>query len=329
MGYDRYDERGGRRDERSRWSDDRGEGWRRDEDWRRDERGERGGGGFLERAGDQIASWFGGDDDDRGRRHRDEGRGHEPDWRGERGSGRGDEGWFGSRGSPHRDRDRDERYRAGDWSNSRSDYRGEDRDYRPMAGDYGRSGYRREEMRGGGRSKWDRDEYRNTSFAGSREQFNYRDSDIRDRHYHEQRQRHLDEFDRDYDDYRRERQSSFESDFGSWRERRQSKRQMLGQVREHMKVVGKDGEPVGTVDRVAGDRIILARSDAQAGGSHHSLSCTDLDRIEGDRLILETSAEQARRRWRDEDRERALFEREDQGEAGPHMLDRSFSGTYR
>ena len=26
---------------------------------------------------------------------------------------------------------------------------------------------------------------------------------------------------------------------------------------------------------------------------------------------------------------RALFEREDQGEMGPGMLDRSFSGTYR
>ena len=30
-----------------------------------------------------------------------------------------------------------------------------------------------------------------------------------------------------------------------------------------------------------------------------------------------------------ESRERALFEREDQGEAGPGILDRSFSGTYR
>ena len=32
--------------------------------------------------------------------------------------------------------------------------------------------------------------------------------------------------------------------------------------------------------------------------------------------------------WRDENRDRALFEREDQGEAGPGMLNRSFSGTY-
>ena len=33
--------------------------------------------------------------------------------------------------------------------------------------------------------------------------------------------------------------------------------------------------------------------------------------------------------WRDEDRGRALFEREDQGSEGPHILDRSFEGTYR
>ena len=46
-------------------------------------------------------------------------------------------------------------------------------------------------------------------------------------------------------------------------------------------------------------------------------------------MILEQPAAEAKRGWRDESRDRALFEREDEGEAGPHMLDRSFSGTYR
>ena len=46
-------------------------------------------------------------------------------------------------------------------------------------------------------------------------------------------------------------------------------------------------------------------------------------------MILDCSADQARKRWRDESRSRALFEREDQGEMGPRMLDRSFEGTYR
>ena len=110
---------------------------------------------------------------------------------------------------------------------------------------------------------------------------------------------------------------------------RQQKRGLLGQIREHMEVVGNDDEHVGTVDRVAGDRIILTKSDPESGGVHHSLSCSDIDRVEGDRVILDCSAEQARQRWRDESRSRALFEREDQGEMGPRMLDRSFEGTYR
>jgi hypothetical protein len=139
----------------------------------------------------------------------------------------------------------------------------------------------------------------------------------------------MEELDSHYDEYRREHQGKFENDFGSWREQRQTKRQMLGQIREHMHVVGNDGQPVGTVDRVAGDRIILTKSDPQADGAHHSIGCTEIDRIEGEQVLLGCSAEQAMKRWRDEDRGRALFEREDQGSSGPHILDRSFEGTYR
>jgi len=96
-----------------------------------------------------------------------------------------------------------------------------------------------------------------------------------------------------------------------------------------MEVMGSDNEHVGMVDRVAGDRIILAKGDPETGGVHHSLMCTSIDRVEGDKVILDATAEQAKTRWRDESRDRALFEREDRGEAGPHILDRSFSGTYR
>jgi hypothetical protein len=96
-----------------------------------------------------------------------------------------------------------------------------------------------------------------------------------------------------------------------------------------MEVVGSDDQHVGTVDRVAGDRIILDKSDPDSGGVHHSLMCSSVDRIEGDRVILDCDAEQAKAIWRDESRSRALFEREDQGEAGPMALNRSFEGTYR
>ena len=314
MAYDRYDPRNRGRDDRSRWSDDRFES--RDRSFRdRDERSfrDRDERGFFERAGDEIASWFG-DDDAQHRRDRD------------------------SRMDPRernysRDRNREsESWGGGDRSEG----------YRPMTGDYGRSagmfaasGYGRDDEdywrnrtwdRSGARpqSQWDRDDYRRTSFAGLPER-----SQRHDPHYHEWRQRQIEDLDRDYDDYRREHQSKFENEFGSWRERRQSKRQMLRTVREHMDVIGNDEEHVGTVDRVAGDRIILTKSDPESGGAHHSIACTDIDRIEENRVILDCSAEQAKQRWRDESRGRALFEREDSGEAGPQMLDRSFSGTYR
>jgi len=312
MAHDRYDNR----DDRPRWSDerersrDRGPG-------RRDERG------FFERAGDEISSWFG-DDEAEHRRERD----HHADARydRERGDNR-DRSFLSSRGyrgvsgegyGPNTrptsvpgqsfDRyDRNEAFVAPDsypWSDN----------------DLGR------EFRG---NTWqDREAQvrdatpRSAYFAGERTRH-------QDPHYQSWRQRHIDDLDRDYDDYRRENQSRFENDFGSWRERRMQKRSLLGQVREHMEVVSNDDEHIGTVDKIVRDRIILTKSDPESGGVHHSLSCSDVDRVEGDRVILDCTADQARNRWRDESRGRALFEREDQGEMGDRMLDRSFEGTYR
>ena len=69
MAYDRYDTRDAPRDERSRWRDERSE----DRSARDRDRGDSRGGsddrGFFERAGDEIASWFGDDEAER-RRHR-------------------------------------------------------------------------------------------------------------------------------------------------------------------------------------------------------------------------------------------------------------------
>jgi len=280
MAYDRYDTR----NERGRWTNDR----TGDRDRFRDDHYGRSGGpprgdhdrGFFERAGDEIASWFGDDDAER-RRDRENPRSSDRDRvaRSER---------------PH---DRFERTR-------------DDGGYRPMAGDYGRG-----------------DSFRAAS--GTRDEGDLGRSRSMDPHYHTWRQRQIDELDRDYDDYRRENQSRFDDDFTQWRGRRQQKRGLLGQIQEHMEVVGNDDQHVGTVDRAAGDRLILTKSDQESGGAHHSLSCSDIDRVEGDRVILDCPAEQAKQRWRDESRSRALFEREDQGEMGPRVLDRSFEGTYR
>lgn len=305
MAYDRYDsERRWRGDDdREFRGSDRERGFRGDQDRDRfrDRNRERGDNrGFFDRMGDEFRSWFGDERDERPDRSDRE------DYRPR--SGFSNEA-YGRSGDDHRSfaRGRDD---------DRFDQSG--RDYRPMAGDYSRSGDPDRE------SPWERDDYRRTSFAGSTARSNHDDD-----HYRGWRQRQVDSLDRDYDDYRRERATQFESDFGSWRERRQSKRELLRSVREHMEVVGSDNEHVGTVDRVAGDRLILAKSDPDAGGVHHSLSCSDIDRVEDNRVILDLSADKARSRWRDESRDRALFEREDQGQSGPGILDRSFSGTYR
>jgi hypothetical protein len=340
MAYDRYDTRDAPRDERSRWRDERFEGREGRFGRGRDDRG------FFERAGDEVASWFGDEEAERRRREdqlRDErergfsGRDTGRDWDRDRERGRRD--WYETRGPNERGGFSEGDYNP-NWRRELSRPESRERDwdrerggYRPMTGDYGRSeqffaasGVGRGERSFGdydrSQTPYGRDEYRRTSFAGSR------DRDF-DPHYRSWRDRHLGELDRDYDEYRRENQSRFESEFGSWRERRMQKRGLLGQIREHMEVVGNDEQHVGTVDRVAGDRIILTKSDPESGGVHHSLSCSDIDRVEGDRVILDCSAEQARQRWRDESRSRALFEREDQGEMGPRMLDRSFEGTYR
>jgi hypothetical protein len=94
-----------------------------------------------------------------------------------------------------------------------------------------------------------------------------------------------------------------------------------------MEVVGSDGEHLGTVDKVRGDRIILTKSDPEAGGHHHSIPCGWIDKVE-DKVTLNKSADNARNAWRDEETSRALFEREDSGSEGPHALDRAFKGTY-
>lgn len=342
MAYDRDHSRHRTRGEQERWHNDRHDG--RGRSGGRDDRG------FLERAGDEISSWFG-DDDHRergrerphgGRDHSERDRQHGRSWFGRSDRDRPEGGnWFGGHDRDREEernwfggRNRDEQRGYGSpermsgqprpsgqtrWSGSDRDR--DDRDYRPMTGDYGRS-----ERFSGSRpdSKWEQDDYRRTSFAGSRDRSQHHDP-----HYNQWRERQLGELDRDYDEYHRERQSRFEEDFGSWRERRQQKRQTVGQVREHMEVVGNDGEHVGTVDKTAGDRIILTRSDPDAGGAHHSISCNDVDCIDDNKVRLDCTADEAKKRWRNEDRSRALFEREGQGEDGPHILDRSFSGTYR
>ncbi|MGZ8284707.1 MAG: DUF2171 domain-containing protein [Allosphingosinicella sp.] len=331
---DRYGNRG--RDERCGYG---GGGGYRGEGRGDDDRG------FFDRAGDEVRSWFG-DDEAQRRRESDERR-----WEQEqRMSGHRDNdprsggpggGWGNQPGeSWHRDRpgvpggwNRDRQGEREGWSSSSGggDRAGNDRVTRGGAGFGG--GYPEQGRR------FDRDDPGRVGTSGPMGQrfagYGGGDEitrggpggDIHDPHYSEWRQRQIEDLDRDYDEYRREHQSKFEAEFGGWRQRRQGQRQMLGKVAEHMEVVGSDGTHVGKVDKVRGDRIILAKSDPNAGGMHHSVPCGWVENVE-DKVILNRTAASAMDAWRNEDNGRALFERPDQGSEGPHALDRSFSGTY-
>lgn len=249
----------------------------------RDERG------FLDRARDEVSSWFGDDDAER-RRQRDDSR--------------------MGRERSYDQYERNPRYRD-------EGYR------RPYTGRGGaRSGFG--EDFGPPASSWSID--RGTSQRGMERGGSMR----HDPDYSEWRNRQIEQLDRDYAEFRREHQARFDREFSEWRGQRQAKRQLVGNVREHMDVVGSDDLPVGKVDWVKGDHIILTKHDS-SDGRHHAIACSMVDRIEENKVVLDRTAEEARRHFERNDTS-AFFGREHEHEherdGGPHMLNRSFSGTY-
>ena len=68
------------------------------------------------------------------------------------------------------------------------------------------------------------------------------------------------------------------------------------QIEEHMEVVGSDGEHVGTVDGIEGERIKLTKTDEDAGGEHHYIPLTAVSQVT-DVVTLTESAENAQANW--------------------------------
>lgn len=173
-----------------------------------------------------------------------------------------------------------------------------------------------------------------------------------DHDYHHWRQSQIDSLDRDYDEYRSENRQKFHNEFSAWRTDRQGQRDLLKKVDEHMDVVGSDDSHVGTVDKVRGDRILLTKSDQDAGGRHHSIPSRWIDKVEDNKVHLRKTADEAKAHWRDEERNSAFFGDDNNdrttgttqttnasgttgnntGTAGTNEtstdLNRSFSGTY-
>jgi hypothetical protein len=68
-----------------------------------------------------------------------------------------------------------------------------------------------------------------------------------------------------------------------------------GEIREHMQVVGADGDPVGHVDGIEAGRIKLVRADDPLGhGAHRYIPLHAVAMVEGDLVRLTVPAGQAR-----------------------------------
>jgi hypothetical protein len=283
--------------------------------------------GFFERAGDEVRSWFGDEEAERRRRY-DERFDERYDRDNGRYDGRSDaagryapyqSGGYSNTDYPRYDRsnqaDADRGYYARDRYASRYPESGTGLDRTRTDGGY----------RTGGDRDWRDSEYR--SLYGNSGRTDRQD----DPHgYHSWRDQQISSFDRDYDEYRRENHSRFASEFSAWRENRQSQRTSLRQAKEHQEVVGSDGAHVGTVDHVRGDRILLTKTDKDAGGHHHSIPSAWIQTVD-DKVHISKTAEQAHQAWRDEENNQGLFGGRDDDRApdrGAANLNRSFSGTY-
>ena len=67
-------------------------------------------------------------------------------------------------------------------------------------------------------------------------------------------------------------------------------------IKEHMEVIGADGVPVGTVDKVEGGRIKLTKRDSGEGGHkshHHFIDGSLVAEIEGNKVRLSANGDVA------------------------------------
>jgi hypothetical protein len=73
---------------------------------------------------------------------------------------------------------------------------------------------------------------------------------------------------------------------------------MAQKIREHMEVLGSDGQHVGVVDGLEGkDRIKLTKQDPEANGLHHFIPMDWVDHVDA-HVHLKKSSHEAKREWK-------------------------------
>ena len=68
-------------------------------------------------------------------------------------------------------------------------------------------------------------------------------------------------------------------------------------IKEHMEVLGSDGQHVGTVDHLEGaDKIKLAKSDPKSGGQHHFIPVAWVTKVDA-HVHLSKSSQDVTKQW--------------------------------
>lgn len=67
-------------------------------------------------------------------------------------------------------------------------------------------------------------------------------------------------------------------------------------IREHMEVLSSDGQHIGMVDTVDGNRIKLTRQDPQSGGQHHYIPFDWVSNVD-QHVHLTKNAQEAMSQW--------------------------------
>jgi hypothetical protein len=69
-------------------------------------------------------------------------------------------------------------------------------------------------------------------------------------------------------------------------------------IKEHMEVLGSDGQHIGTVDDLEGSSDIkLTKSDPKSGGQHHLIPLAWVDHVD-QHVHLNRSSKDVQTRWR-------------------------------
>jgi hypothetical protein len=125
-----------------------------------------------------------------------------------------------------------------------------------------------------------------------------------DHHYHSWREQQMQAMDREYHEFRQHRAERFSSEFQDWRRDRHTQagaaltgEQWRTKIREHMEVLGADGEHVGVADKVEGDEVKLTKRNGD--GRHHFVPLSAIISVDN-AVRLNAPAAEAIRQWRTE-----------------------------